>query len=719
MVAIPQYESKVGVSHTPTSYYRTSVNPDAFGAGIARATEKLGESSEFFIRSMANMHQQIQKTNAAVLSNYIDQLEREDLCDPQNGYYSKLGKDAMANPNDPNSGASGVLNSIDQKILKKQQELGLTWGYGKQLADIVKTKKLDMLYRGATNHELEETRKWGLATLEEAQNSAINKGILHRDNDEDLQTALGNGRAIVLNKAKVLRYDGDTTRIQLAKFTSDFHSGVLNAYLDDGSLKASEYYEKHKDELLPEAQARYLGQVKNNELNYTARSVSDRLYNLFPENEAAAFAEVDKIENEKERQAVENRLVAKYSQKKRLEDHAQDQLLDDMYSRIAEKMKNGQIPSEDDIPYGLNGRNWIAAQKAINDLANNGDIETDNEAYLELYELRNTDAQKFANMNLAPYRAYLSNSDYKAFQKAQVDIKNMTPTQLADQDTILKNGLKSLGYTYNKQGELETRQFLGNDSWGTTKANATAYKNALNAYIRELELKRGKNLTNAEMTDAMQEFTSSYAYSDRKGKTSTLYTEGMNKQVGFMRNLLNDFAAAEQAKGSALTDEEKHKIVAERVSKTVQEDNNVLSSNIRGAQVGDVWFGHMITSTYGRRTSPTRGASSDHKGIDLAYKNNEKFEAFAGGKVINVVNNHRSYGNYVDIQSADGTIHRYAHANSISVKKGQTVTAGMYIGRAGSTGISTGPHLHYERIVNGQAEDPFKHNTSNQGGWAF
>ena len=52
MVAIPQYESKVGVSHTPTSYYRTSVNPDAFGAGIARATEKLGESSEFFIRSI-------------------------------------------------------------------------------------------------------------------------------------------------------------------------------------------------------------------------------------------------------------------------------------------------------------------------------------------------------------------------------------------------------------------------------------------------------------------------------------------------------------------------------------------------------------------------------------------------------------------------------------------------------------------------------------------
>lgn len=719
MVAIPQYESKVGVSHTPTGYYRINANPDAFGLSVARATQKLGESSEFFIRSMANMHHQIQRTNAASLSNYIDQLEREELCDPQKGYYSKLGKDAMSNPDDPNSGATGVLNSIDQKILKKQQELGLTWGVGKQLADIVKTRKMDMLYRGATNHELKQTQNWGLTTLEEAQNSAINKGILHRDNEEDIITALGNGRAAVLNKAKVLKYDNDTTRIQIAKFTSDFHSGVLNAYLDDGSLKATEYYEKHKEELLPDAQAKYFGQVKNNELNYTARSVSDRLYNLYPEDEAAAFAEVDKIENEKERQAVENRLTAKYSQKRRLEDHAQDQLLDNMYNSIAEKMKNGQVPSEDDIPYGLNGRNWIAAQKAINDLATKGDIETDNEAYLELYELRNTDAQKFANMNLAAYRAYLSNADYKAFQKAQIDIKNMTPTQLADQDTALKNGLKALGYTYDKQGRLETRQFLGNDSWGNTKANATAYKNAANAYIRELELKRGKNLTGAELTNAMQEFTSSYAYSDKKGKTSALYTEGMNKQVGFMRNLLNDFAVAEKAKGAPLSDEEKHKIVANRVSKTIQEDNTVLSDNIRNIQAGDVWFGHMITSTYGHRPSPTKGASKYHKGIDLAYRNNEKFEAFASGKVINVVNNHNSYGNYVDIQSADGTIHRYAHANSISVKKGQNVTAGTYIGRAGSTGISTGPHLHYERIVNGQAVDPLKDNTGNQGGWAF
>lgn len=718
MVAIPQYESKVGVSRTPTAYYRVNANPDAFGASIARATQKLGESSEFFVRSMANMHHQIQRTNAAALSNYIDQLEREELCDPQKGYYSKMGKDAMANPSDPTSGANGVLNSIDQKILKRQQELGLTWGFGKQLADVVKTRKMDMLYRGATSHELKQTKSWGLATLEEAQNSAINKGILHRDSEEDLAVAMGNGRAALLNKAKVLGYDNDTIRIELAKFDSNFHSGVLNAYLSDGSLKASEYYEKHKDELTPAAQAKYLGQIKNNELNYTARTISDRLYNLYPENETAAFAEVDKIENEKERQAVENRLAAKYSQKQRLENHEQDRLLDDMYEGIAEKMKNGQIPSEDDIPYGLSGKNWIAAQKAINEIVTNGDIDTDNETYLELYELRNTDAQKFANMNLAAYRAYLSNADYKAFQKAQIDIKNMTPTQLADQDKILKDGLKALGYTYSKSGDLETRQFLGNDDWGNTKANANAYKNALNSYIREKELKKGANLTEAEMTNAMQEFTSSYAYSDKK-KGKNVYTEGMNKQVGFMRNLLNDFAAAEKAKGSALTDEEKHKIVAERVSKTVQEDNVKLSEEANGVQIGDTWFGHRITSTYGNRTQPTKGASTNHKGIDLAYKNNEKFEAFASGKVINVVNNHKSYGNYVDIQSADGTIHRYAHANSIAVREGQDVEAGTYIGRAGSTGVSTGPHLHYERIVKGKAEDPFKKNTGNQGGWAF
>lgn len=137
----------------------------------------------------------------------------------------------------------------------------------------------------------------------------------------------------------------------------------------------------------------------------------------------------------------------------------------------------------------------------------------------------------------------------------------------------------------------------------------------------------------------------------------------------------------------------------------------------RPAQKGDVWQGHAITSLYGKREQPTAGASTDHKGIDLSYRNNENIGAFAGGKVVKVVNNQgkskKGYGNYVDIEGYDGTIHRYAHANKITVKVGQEVSTGTTIAKAGSTGASTGTHLHYEKIVNGKSVNPMQKTNTN------
>lgn len=137
----------------------------------------------------------------------------------------------------------------------------------------------------------------------------------------------------------------------------------------------------------------------------------------------------------------------------------------------------------------------------------------------------------------------------------------------------------------------------------------------------------------------------------------------------------------------------------------------------RPARIGDTWQGHRINSLYGRRERPTAGASTDHKGIDLSYRNNENIGAFAGGKVVKVVNDQgkskKGYGNYVDIKGYDGTIHRYAHANKITVKVGQEVNTGTTIAKAGSTGASTGTHLHYEKIVNGKSVNPMQKTNTN------
>lgn len=705
MVAIKQYQSQKSISRIGTDYYTTRANPDAMGQSLARATAKLGESAVAFGNGMSDLGEKIQSTNALALANYIDQLEKDYLNDPNNGYLSKLGKDAMQDPNDPSKGSMAVLRNFDEMINKKQHELGLTYGSGQRMADLVRTKKMDVIYRSATNHELQQAQKYHAATLEEGQALAIQKGILHRNNPEDVKTALNNGKALIMYKANDLHWDSDTTRIQLAQYESNFHGAVLNSFLQEDSLKATEYYEANKDKLLPEAQAKYLGQVKTNERNYLARTQADRLFSLYPDDEASAYKELDKIKDPLEREATETRLNAKYNQKNRVERAEQDKLLEGMYEDVANCIKSGQVPSEDLIPMALNGENYLKARSYIEQISKKGDIDTDNEAYLELYEMSTTNAQEFANLNLIAYRGQLSNADYKAFQKRQIDIKKMTPTQLEDQDAQVKAGLKALGYSYNKKGELQTN-LIGEH----TEKKAEGYKNTLNAYIREKELKKGKNLSREEIAEAQREFTASYQ------ENSDEYLKGMNTQVGFMRNLLNDFAQAEEAKKAPLTTEEKSKIVAERVSKQIQSDNTNLSRSTSGnsSQVGNIWQGHRITSAYGKRKAPKYGASTDHKGVDLAYEPNERFNAFASGTVTKVGFDKDGWGNYIEITSNDGTVHRYAHANSISVKKGDVITAGTPIGRAGSTGNSTGTHLHYEKIVNGKSIDPLKNATNTK-----
>ena len=108
-----------------------------------------------------------------------------------------------------------------------------------------------------------------------------------------------------------------------------------------------------------------------------------------------------------------------------------------------------------------------------------------------------------------------------------------------------------------------------------------------------------------------------------------------------------------------------------------------------------------ITSPYG----VTRSARRIHKGIDIRAPLGSPIMAFRSGTVA-VAQYHRSYGYMVDIQQDDGIVARYAHMSQILVHKGDRVTPGLMIGRVGSTGRSTGPHLHFELLVNNKQTNP-------------
>lgn len=113
-----------------------------------------------------------------------------------------------------------------------------------------------------------------------------------------------------------------------------------------------------------------------------------------------------------------------------------------------------------------------------------------------------------------------------------------------------------------------------------------------------------------------------------------------------------------------------------------------------------------ITSDYGPRESPTNGASSNHKGIDIGAAYGADIVAADGGTVL-VAAYSSSGGNYVIIDHGGGLCTVYMHASSLTVSAGQTVSKGQVIAKVGSTGISTGNHLHFGVTLNGAYVSPW------------
>ena len=113
----------------------------------------------------------------------------------------------------------------------------------------------------------------------------------------------------------------------------------------------------------------------------------------------------------------------------------------------------------------------------------------------------------------------------------------------------------------------------------------------------------------------------------------------------------------------------------------------------------------LITSRFGYRVAPTTGASTYHGGLDIGAGMGASIVAAGAGDVIYAGAN-GGYGNCVMIDHGNGVVTVYAHMSTIGVSYGQYVTAGQYIGAVGSTGISSGPHCHFEIRINGAQTDP-------------
>ncbi|HEX4938546.1 MAG TPA: M23 family metallopeptidase [Candidatus Kapabacteria bacterium] len=121
-----------------------------------------------------------------------------------------------------------------------------------------------------------------------------------------------------------------------------------------------------------------------------------------------------------------------------------------------------------------------------------------------------------------------------------------------------------------------------------------------------------------------------------------------------------------------------------------------------------------LSSPFGRRSDPFTGRLAMHEGVDLAGKAGADFRSVAAG-VVTFAGSRKGYGKFVEVNHGGGYVTRYAHARDLDVKVGDIVKKGQTLGKIGSSGRSTGPHVHFEVRLNGKVVNPAHYLNLKQG----
>lgn len=169
--------------------------------------------------------------------------------------------------------------------------------------------------------------------------------------------------------------------------------------------------------------------------------------------------------------------------------------------------------------------------------------------------------------------------------------------------------------------------------------------------------------------------------------------EGRPLSLPELQGMVNSLDDATEARADLFTVMES-RLIDQRLKKMMVPTQNPAN----GAPVG---------SRFGYRIDPFTGRSALHTGLDFQASYGSPIVAAAGGVVV-TAQMHPEYGNMVEVDHGNGLVTRYGHASRLLVKKGDLVKRGQQLALVGSTGRSTGAHLHFEVLVQGVQQDPQK-----------
>ena len=342
------------------------------------------------------------------------------------------------------------------------------------------------------------------------------------------------------------------------------------------------------------------------------------------------------------------------------------------------------------------------------------DLKDDKAAAVEKKSLLD---DQIANTNARISNTESQISDYNALiSQAEAELADAQQREEAQYDLFCK-----------RVREMEER---GTVSYWSVLFKATSFSNLLGRldFINEVmdydrqviedlqtlqaeieEKKTGLEASRAELVTAKAELES-------QKKQLAAQREEANKLV----KEIDDNAAEYQATLDALEAEERRiEQQVKQLQKQLEEQMAAEGKNYNTNPGGYIWpvDSRYITSTVGGRNSPGGVGSTNHKGTDIGRVGyTSPVYAAKAGTVI-VATRSSSYGNYVVISHGTGNTTLYAHMSSIKVSVGTYVQQGQTIGITGSTGHTTGPHLHFEVVENGVRVNPLSHGAAPKKGY--
>lgn len=545
MTSVPQYGREVNPQNTPMPY-KSADTTGAFGQDIYKAQANFGKALGDVEKSLDEIQTRIENTNLVEFANRSSEWEQANLYDKERGYLYKTGKDAYGQ-------SQNILSDYDKYMNEQISKVRLRPEAKARAMHLVSNCR-SRINQTVTAHDFKQGIEWSKAEGDSAKFNYVNNAVNMRNNPEEISKAIMSGFQVIEWQGEMQHKDPSQIKLDKQNYLSELHQNVLNAYISDGSLRAREYFEENKSHIAPEKLAQLESAIDKMETKYNSNLYSTQILSQ-AKSEEEALAMADNIEDEDTRDLVRNKISSKFSTDRRLHDLNQKELSKQFNSTVLSKSKSGEALSYDDIPEGLDPDTELSFRLYVDKANKNEDVETDNQLYEELLDMRYNNAQAFLDTDLYKYRGFLKESDFRHFLTEQEKLKQSDyHTQFKEKDLKekIENAIDTSGLKWTH---------------GKTQ---NVWISETKALVRELELRRGRKATDSEIDNIIK----SLGYKDEKGVyLYKKYEEGMSKRTGFLRDVINDISYYQNKHNGNFPEEnELSKIINNRVLQEAQKE---------------------------------------------------------------------------------------------------------------------------------------------------